>query len=78
LKKPFEPPFNADVVVDANRDLSSALQPGKSKTPPSKPRKDEERETRQSIVETPTRPRPRIAISFTATAARWASGDPRI
>jgi hypothetical protein len=29
-------------------------------------------------LRTPTRPRARIAISFTATAARWASGDPRI
>ena len=28
-----------------------ALQQGKSKTPPSKPRKDEERDTRQAIVE---------------------------
>ena len=28
-----------------------ALQPGKPKTPPSKPRKDEERETRHAIVE---------------------------
>jgi hypothetical protein len=28
-----------------------ALQPGKPKMPPSKPRKDEDRETRQAIVE---------------------------
>jgi hypothetical protein len=28
-----------------------ALPPGKPKTPPSKPRKDEARETRQAIIE---------------------------
>jgi hypothetical protein len=54
-----------------------ALQLGKPKMPASKPRKDEERETRQAVIED-ARPRARIAISFTATAARWASGDPGI
>jgi hypothetical protein len=55
-----------------------ALQLEKPKMPPSKLRKDEERETRQAIVEDADKTEARIAISFTATAARLASGDRRI
>ncbi len=77
LKNHFEPPFGAGVMVDTNGVLM-ALQQRKRKMPPSKPRKDEERDTASDQSKTPTRPRARIAISFTAVVARWTSEDPRI
>jgi hypothetical protein len=45
-----EPPFDADVVVDTNGD-SHGVAARETKMLASKPRKDEERETRQAIIE---------------------------
>jgi hypothetical protein len=51
---------------------------GKTENAASKPRKDEESEMSQAIVEDADKTRAKTAISFTATAGRWVSGDPRI
>jgi hypothetical protein len=55
-----------------------ALQPGKPKPPPSKPRKEDERETPQAIIEGADKTEGKDRDLVHGDAARWASGDPRI
>jgi hypothetical protein len=56
-------------------EILMALQLGKRKCWPRSPGRTRSARRGKRSSKTPARPRARIAISFTATAARWASGD---